>query len=196
MYTPIRDLILIAAILVSGAALPSSATAEAAEATGTKIFLVRHAEKLYPPPDDAARNPPLNRLGRERAAQLANVLHDAGITGILSTDLLRTLRTAGPLAEKLGLEIEIYDPNDLPALAQRLAARQGRFLVSGHSNTTPEMVRLLGGDPGEAIDENTEFDRLYVVTLAPGRPVETLLLHYGEPPGSWPPADPAVLAEP
>ncbi len=162
----------------------------------TTVFLVRHAEVLYPPSADAPRNPPLNRLGRERAAKLADVLHDAGITAILSTDLHRTLQTAGPLAERLGLEIDTYDHRALPALADRLAATPGRFLVSGHSNTTPEMVRLLGGEPGEPIDEKTEFDRLYVITLSPGQPVSTVLLHYGEPPGTWPPADPTALAEP
>ena len=31
----------------------------------------------------------------------------------------------------------------------------------------------LGGDPGEPIDEKIEFDRLYVVTLVPGRPAST-----------------------
>ena len=150
----------------------------------TVVFLVRHAERLDPPPEDAPRDPPLNRLGRERAARLADVLRDAGITAILSTDLQRTQQTAGPLAERLGLEIEIYDHQALPALAARLAGEPGRYLVSGHSNTTPELVRLLGGEPGEPIDEPTEFDRLYVVTLAAGRPATTVLLRYGEPPGS------------
>ena len=194
MRERIRAVLLIPAAALLCGSSPAVAADEAA--AGTTVFLVRHAEALYPPPEDAPRNPPLNRIGHRRAARLAQVLSDAGISGILSTDLHRTLQTAGPLAERLGLEIERYDHRALPALAQRLAATPGRFLVSGHSNTTPEMVRLLGGDPGEPIDEKTEFDRLYVVTLAPGRPVSTLLLHYGEPPGTWPPADPAALAEP
>ncbi len=186
-------------LLAAAAALcgTTAAVAEEIAAAGdTTVFLVRHAEALYPPPADEPRNPPLNRLGRARATRLAEVLGDAGISGILSTDLRRTLQTAGPLAEQLGLGIETYDHRALSALAERLAATPGRFLVSGHSNTTPEMVRLLGGDPGEPIDENTEFDRLYVVTVTSGRPVSTVLLHYGEPPGPWPPAEPAALAEP
>jgi broad specificity phosphatase PhoE len=191
-----RTLSLLAAILVIGTTPLASATAESEPGPSTTVFLVRHAEALYPPPADAPRNPPLNRLGRARAAQLANVLGDTGLTGILSTDLNRTLATADPLAARLGLEIERYDHRALAALADRLRATPGRFLVSGHSNTTPQLVRLLGGDPGEPIDEKTEFDRLYVVTLAPGRPVSTVLLHYGSPPGDWPPADPAALAEP
>jgi broad specificity phosphatase PhoE len=177
----------------SGAPAPEP---ESAAEDASTVFLVRHAETLYPPPGDAPRDPPLNRLGRERASRLAEVLRDAGLTSILSTDLRRTRQTAGLLAERLGLEIEPYDPTALAALAARLAAAPGRILVSGHSNTTPELVRLLGGDPGGPIDEKTEFDRLYVVTFAPGQPPSTLLLHYGAPPGTWPPADPAALAEP
>ena len=199
-----RQLVLaLAAALVLGSGdqvlaqvVPASPTGESAAVAGTTVFLVRHAETLYPPPAEAPGDPPLNRPGRERAARLTEVLRDAGINGILSTDLRRTRQTARPLAARLGLEIEIYDHRTLPEVAERLAAAPGVFLVSGHSNTTPELVRLLDGDPGEPIDEKTEFDRLYVVTLAPGRSVSTLLLHYGEPPGSWPPADPAALAEP
>ena len=185
-------LALLAALLVGGAAAAPAGEIEPA----TTVFLVRHAEALYPPPAEAPHDPPLNPLGRARADALARVLADAGITAILSTDLRRTLETAGPLAERLGVEIETYDHRALAALAERLASTPGRFLISGHSNTTPEMVSLLGGDPGPPIDERTEFDRLYMITLEPGRPAATVLLHYGEPPGSWPPEDPAALAEP
>jgi hypothetical protein len=51
--------------------------------------------------------------------------------------------------------------------------------VVGHSDTTPELVGLLGGDPGAPIDEPTEYDRLYVVTLGPDGTVTTVLLRYG-----------------
>jgi hypothetical protein len=47
----------------------------------------------------------------------------------------------------------------------------------GHSNTTPEVVKHLGGDPGGAIDEN-EYDRFYVVVLSPQGPA-TVVLRYG-----------------
>ena len=181
--------------VLESARLPAG-TAGTGTPSATTVFLVRHAEALYPPPEDAPGDPPLNRIGRARAQRLAEVLRDAGIASVLSTDLRRTLQTAGPLAGRLGLEIELYDPYDLSILAQRLAATPGRVLVAGHSNTTPELVRLLGGEPGEPIDERTEFDRLYVLGLTPGEPTTTLLLHYGEPPGTWPPDDPAALAEP
>jgi broad specificity phosphatase PhoE len=185
-----RALLLLAATVTLGADEILPAVGDGEAAVGTTVFLVRHAEALYPPPEEAPRNPPLNRIGRQRARQLAHVLHEARIGRILSTDLQRTMQTAGPLAEHLGLEIGLYDPRALPELAMRLRSWPGRYLVSGHSNTTPELVRLLGGDPGAPIDEKTEFDRLYVVTLTPGRPAVTLLLRYGEPPGPWPPEMP------
>ena len=54
-----------------------------------------------------------------------------------------------------------------------------RILVAGHSNTTPKLVELLGGNPGPPIDEKTEYDRLYVVVLGADGAVTTTLLRYG-----------------
>ena len=56
----------------------------------------------------------------------------------------------------------------------------GRHLVVGHSNTTPSVVELLGGDPGSKI-EKTEYDRLYIVTIGADGAVSTLLIRYGAP---------------
>ena len=184
-----KQLVLVAAVLtlLGGCGEPVGTTGQ--DAPAGIVYLVRHAEALYPPPADDPRNPPLAEVGRARAKKLAHVLHDAGITRIYSTELHRTQQTAAPLARRLGIAVETYDPGDLAGFARRLLDQPGRVLVSGHSNTTPELVALLGGEPGEPIDEKTEFDRLYVVILAPGRPPETLLLHYGPPPQPWPPPE-------
>ncbi|WP_189498075.1 phosphoglycerate mutase family protein [Algimonas arctica] len=134
------------------------------------IFLVRHAEKLTE--DD----PDLTPEGHTRADVLADLLIDAEIERIHSSDYARTRQTAGPLAEQLGLEVELYDPRDLPAMAAQLKADGGRHLVVGHSNTTGELAEALGGDGGTPIVEATEYDRLYVVTMgADGKTVSTLL---------------------
>jgi broad specificity phosphatase PhoE len=140
----------------------------------TVVFLVRHGEKTQDHPHD----PSLSHEGLLRAAALADLLADAGIDHIFSSDFIRTRRTVQPLADRLRLSIQPYDPGDLPALAQILRAQPGRHLVSGHSNTTPQLVALLGGEPGEPIDEATEYDRLYILTLAPSGTVTTLL-RYG-----------------
>lgn len=148
----------------------------------TVVYLVRHAEKVEPPPAESPRDPPLNDAGRERAAELARVLGNAGVTRILSTDYRRTRETAAALAEALGLQVEIYDALGLPELADRLRSGPGRVVVVGHSNTTPLLVELLGGDPGPPIDEAMEYDRLYVMVFEQGRPPTTIRLRYGASP--------------
>lgn len=142
------------------------------------IYLVRHAEKASSDKDSE-----LTKAGRARALALARTLGDAGIETIHSTDFKRTRETAAPLAERLGLEIRIYDWDEMEALATDLLCAGGRHLVVGHSDTTPELVGLLGGEPGPAVDERGEYDRLYVVTVGPDGTVTTILLRYGEPTG-------------
>ena len=71
-----------------------------------------------------------------------------------------------------------YDPRDLESFASTLRATPGTILVVGHSNTIPELVDLLGGKPGAPIDEASEYDRLYVVTVD-GRKIHTEMRRYG-----------------
>lgn len=137
------------------------------------VYLVRHAEKV-----DDSRDPPLSSAGEVRAARLAEMLAEAGIERIHSTDLRRTRDTATPLADTLGITVELYDPFALSDLAARLRAEGGVHLVVGHSNTTPEMVTALGGDPVSPIDE-LEYDRLYVVRVAPDGSVDSALRRFG-----------------
>jgi phosphohistidine phosphatase SixA len=144
------------------------------------IYLVRHAEKASGS-KDGGKDPGLTEAGRARALALARTLNDAGIDTIYSTDFKRTRETVAPLAERLGVAIRIYDWNAMEALATDLRHAGGRHLVVGHSDTTPELVGILGGEPGPAIDEGSEHDRLYVVTIGPSGAVTTSLLRYGEP---------------
>ena len=143
------------------------------------VFLVRHAEKA----DDDPQDPTLTDVGHARAAELADRLASRGIERVLSTDFKRTRDTAAPLASRLGLRVELYDPRDLPGTAADIRADGRTTLVVGHSNTTPALVDALGGDPGEPIDES-EYDRLYELTFAVDSP-ETVL-HRFEVPAATP----------
>lgn len=154
----------------------------------TTILLVRHAERA----NDGTRDSELTDAGARRARALADLLADAGITAIHSTETRRTLATAAPLADALGLVPTHYDPGALADFADGLLALPGRHLVVGHSNTTPTLAEHLGGEGHGAIVEAWEYDRLYVLTFrcraaraeAPGdgtAQVETLLLRYGVP---------------
>jgi phosphohistidine phosphatase SixA len=154
---------------------PPAADAPAAgrstgEGPPSVFFLVRHAEKV-----DQSEDPPLTERGQSRARELARLLKSAGVERIYSSDFVRTRDTAAPLAGDLGLAVTLYDPSSLPDLAQALLASPGRALVVGHSNTTPELAGLLGGDPGPPIPE-TEYDRLYVPTRGPGGDTTTVVL--------------------
>lgn len=174
-------------IAVAGFAQAPGAVATGSSEEVTVVFLTRHAEAEYPYEADS-RNPPLSEKGQERATALSHALSDAGITMILSTDYLRTRSTAAPLAERLGLDVESYDGGDLESAAARLRSVRGRVYVAGHSNTTPELVALLGGDPGPAIDHVWEHDRLYVVSLGEGgRFLSSVMVRFG--PASKPPAE-------
>jgi len=160
-------------LLISFAVL-TGCTAKANEAD-FDIYLVRHAEKTADKTD-----PALTPFGEKRAEVLADILSQADITRIHSSNYKRTRATAAPLAERLGVEVELYDPRDLPGMAARLKSEGGTHLVVGHSNTTPQLTDLLGGDGGEPIVEATEYDRLYFVSRKNGE-VTSTLLRFGPP---------------
>ena len=157
--------------------VPASANAQ----EEVVAFVVRHAERAD---DGGSDDPPLSAAGLERAVLLARVLTDAGVKHVHSTDLRRTRETGALVAARQGLALEIYDPRDLPGLAERIRHAPGRHLVLGHSNTVGETVAALGGDPGAPIADG-EYDRLYVVTIAPNGSVSTLLLRFGAPFEPW-----------
>ena len=161
---------LAAAFMLTACSAPPPTSAPKPDA----IFLVRHAEKTTEKPD-----PALTAAGQARAVALADRLAGEDITDIHSSDTKRTRDTAAPLAERLGLDVQLYDPRDLPAMAAKLQAAPGRHLVVGHSNTTPQLTELLGGDGGTPIVEATEYDRLYIVTTEAGQPVKSYLTRYG-----------------
>jgi broad specificity phosphatase PhoE len=133
---------------------------------------VRHGERA-----DDSRDTELSATGRARARVLAALLKDAGIDAVYSTDFVRTRDTARPLAELLSVPVQIYDGDGLEAFAKTLRSRGGRALVVGHSDTTPDLVGLLGGDPGPPIGSD-EYDRLYILTLSDNGRVSTTLLRF------------------
>ncbi len=146
----------------SGEAVPSSSTAATPSTDDRLIIAVRHAEKLEVDPD-----PALSEAGAARAAALAALLADAGIERVLSTDYVRTRETARPTAEAAGVDVELYDPTDIPGLARTLLdAPERAILVVGHSNTTPALVEALTGEPAEFMPDD-EYDRLYRVRVSP-----------------------------
>ena len=169
---------LVATLIAVGAFLtgPAHAAAQDAVTDPTVVYLVRHAERA----ENGTADPPLSVAGQIRVQTLKAILADAGLTSVFSTDYERTRETARPIAEDAELAVRPYDPRDLAAFAQELHAAPGRHLVVGHSNTTPDLVEALGGDPHGTIEE-MEYDRLYIVVLPPGGEPITTMLRFGEP---------------
>jgi phosphohistidine phosphatase SixA len=133
----------------------------------TTIVLVRHAEKQLGTIDD----PPLAPAGELRAERLAAMFGDREPLGRLQaiyvTSKRRSQQTAAPVARRLGLTPIVADePSDV--LANRILREQrGRIvLVVGHSNTVPELVRLLTDlSAVPAINEADEYDTMYWVSV-------------------------------
>ena len=139
------------------------------------VYLVRHAEK-----DTKPVNPGLTAAGKARAQALADQLGEKPIDFVHSTRYVRTLQTAGPIVKRLGSKasFKLYDSRKLEAFASELKNSGGTHLVVGHSNSTPELIILLGGDPGEGMTEDT-YDRLYTVIVSRSGEVTTLRSKYG-----------------
>ena len=177
-------ILLVSIFLFTPVSYAETAKFEQANSTELMIFLVRHAEKL------TGDNPNLSDIGKLRAASLANMLADNKLTAIFSTDYNRTKETALAVALKqtpsVTNSIHIYNPSDLTTFSQQLLGNTGRYLVVGHSNTTTELVTLLGGEVTSSIDDKTEFDRLYILHISNNSTegqkqnvqVTTTLLHY------------------
>lgn len=147
-------------------------TPEAAPPAYT-LYLVRHAEK------QAGPDPALTQDGQMRARILADRLGDADLQAIYSTDYKRTQATAAPIAERLSRPVISYDPRDLETFADTLRDAAQTALIVGHSNTTPELVGYLGGEPGEPIVEASEYDRLYELTITDNGDVLTQQHRFG-----------------
>jgi phosphohistidine phosphatase SixA len=164
------------ALLAAACSQPSSPPSREAEANnGTTLYLVRHAEKRE------GDDPALTEAGEARAETLADQLEGAGLDTIWSTDYRRTLATAAPLAQRLDVEVQIYDPGDLAGFAETLKSSGETALIVGHSNTTPQLSALLGGEAGGPIDEAGEYDRLYVLTGVGTGTIETGVERFGMP---------------
>lgn len=142
------------------------------------VYLVRHAEK------QKGDNPGLTKAGEARAEALKNRLLDKNIRYIHSSDYRRTLQTAAPLADALGLEVQIYDPRDLLGISDTVTTIAGNHLIVGHSNTTPQLAAILSAQVMDEMPE-TEYDRFIEVRLSPNGDLEGLnVSRYGAGPGS------------
>jgi phosphohistidine phosphatase SixA len=153
----------------------------------TTVFLMRHAEKADAPPED----PPLSEKGNLRAQELTRMLEGAGVKAIYTSQFLRAKQTGETLAKKLGVPVNPVSLKMSPSnprqvseqsiaeIVNKIYERAGdTALVVGHSNTVPEVIRMLGGDHVPKIDEK-KFDDLFIVTVYAKGKAKVVQMKYG-----------------
>lgn len=156
---------LIASLALAGALFaPIVAVAES-----NLVYVTRHAEK-----GAESKDPNLTPQGQARARTLALILRKAAIKQVFSTATLRTTQTAQPLAAQAGVEVHIYDAGKPAIVIDKIKALPGPTLLVGHSNTVPDLVRMLGGVAAPMAED--EFDRLYQISINADGSVTTVLL--------------------
>ncbi|MFQ3189348.1 MAG: phosphohistidine phosphatase SixA [Paraglaciecola sp.] len=117
-------------------------------------YFVRHFEKQL------GDDPSLTETGHARAKALAAFFSDKSLTQVFSTEYNRTLETATSVSALKNLSIEYYDPENLFEFANKLKTLN-HILVVGHSNSTPQIMSLMGGE--DINIEETDYGVVYML---------------------------------
>jgi phosphohistidine phosphatase SixA len=135
--------------------------------TKTTIILLRHAGRdIY----SGEADDPLTWQGRRRAQHLPEVIGDMGVSAIYSTNLRRNRETAQPLADHLGLKLNLvsqsrlYDYKKLSRdlLDEFLTKHAGGVVVwVGNIRNLGEMYKLLDGTGSPP----TKYGDVFIVTI-------------------------------
>lgn len=157
--------VMLAGFLSVGATRPSDAQT---------IVLVRHAEKV-----DASKDPDLSAEGHARAARLATMLADAGVTHVYATQYVRTQQTVAPLSAARGLTPLVMHSDDIDGLVARWRALSADSVAvyAGHSGSVPKLLTALGHAAAPEIDES-DYTNFFVVSLGGGGPLRVVRLRY------------------
>ncbi|MGJ8606250.1 MAG: SixA phosphatase family protein, partial [Marivita sp.] len=141
-----QGIALLLALALSACMTPQAQDSSAVDGADA-VYVIRHLQKA------AGDDPVLTSEGAANAQILAAMLENKGITAIYSTDTRRTMQTAEPLAERIGLTINAYDHRQPEALAALVAANEGAVLVVGHSNTVGDLITHFGGTTAPVLTE-------------------------------------------
>lgn len=148
----------------------------------SKMYIVRHAEKL------GGDDPSLTDEGNARAGDLMRELKNKGIKRIYVTEFKRTQNTGDSLRLLAGIDtVQIVADTSCISLFESITSHKDwnkPILIITHSNIIQKVIYKLGitDFPQENIPAN-EFDNLYLVSNKDRQPV---LQHskYGKPSGS------------
>lgn len=118
-------------------------------------YFIRHFEKQQ------GDDPHISELGQQSAQTLVTVFKSKTLNKIYSTQFNRTLESVTPLAAEHSLEIIIYDPSKLEDFAEQIN-KENNILIVGHSNTTPQLIRLMGGEIADLTE--ADYSQLFILS--------------------------------
>lgn len=140
------------------------------------IYLFRHAEKQI---IEGEKNPELTKEGFIRAEALADSLSLIQNGIIYSSEFKRTQQTVNPLAKKWNFDILIHTASDPEGQIKKALEKCNKtVIISGHSNTIPNLIRLFGINDELKIEDD-QYGDLYKIEWSSKSPVLTVT-HIGD----------------
>ena len=176
-----RATAILALMLTFGlSACNSSHSNPASHPGSTTILIVRHAEKA-----SDAEDSPLTETGILRAQALVRAAEDAGVSAIYSSQFRRSIDTARPLSDRIGVAItevpvNLASPGDYGELLAKQIIEKYRgqtIVVVGHSNTIASIIEGLARR--EAPVDNIEYSDMFIVTVQPSGGAGIIKTQYG-----------------
>lgn len=137
----------------------------------TVAFVLRHAETT-----GTLNDPSLSNRGRERATRVGMLLRSVGAERVLHSVTARAKETALEITRVIQVGSGSYDLLDPEPVTRRIIERGGVWIIIGHSNTVPDLVRRLGGDAGTDLLPDGLYDQIFMVVRA-GEGAITVPLH-------------------
>lgn len=137
-------------------------TSELVQAQQLTIILTRHLEKSTNDP----RDPDLSEEGKIHAEALYKLLENQPINRFYSTPYKRTNQTLELLATAQKKQIETYSPaKHSEFVAQIKQIKNEVVMISGHSNTIPDLLNLFLGTKTYLEMDESQFGDLWIITL-------------------------------
>jgi broad specificity phosphatase PhoE len=143
------------------------------------IFVSRHADRYGIEPD-----PSLTPTGEKQAQALAQLLSDANVRHIFTTELIRTQQTASPLARLAHVTPVTVPQQNFDELITKVRASlqpNQSILVVGHRATVPKIVHAFTGKDIPPLGSG-EYGRLIAITLFPEGRSSVVTLRYASSP--------------
>tara|TARA_Y100000758_G_C15873167_1_gene357502 strand:+ start:34 stop:552 length:519 start_codon:yes stop_codon:yes gene_type:complete len=143
----------------------------------TLYYFIRHAEKDKSSPKN--RNPKLSEKGQLRALNWAYFFREIPLAAIYSTNYIRTITTAEPVADDKNLSIIIYSPKEVDINRFKKKNHGKSILIVGHSNTTPEFVNaILGFEKFKKMKDNDNSSLFIIKEINGDATVERLSISF------------------